>query len=86
MSSPYSTPNKNVSQHNKEKWKKLKWIKKQWAVFVDRPTNRMGMAQGYFMVGPRQSRSLDTPGIPKNASGPIGIPPKRGASGVRWKT
>ena len=53
------------------------------AIFVDHPTKRASVAQGLFMVGPTQSRSPHAPGGPKNASGPVGIPLKRGASGAR---
>ena len=49
------------------------------AGFVSRPTNWASVAQGLFKVAP----GADTPGIPKNASGPVGIPLKRSTSGVR---
>ena len=53
-------------------------------VFVGHPTNQTSVAQGLFLRWVRvQSCSPDAPGIPKNASGTVGIPLKRGASGAR---
>ena len=43
-------------------------------VFVGCPTNQTSVAQ---------HRSLDMPDIPKNASGPVIIPIKKGSSGGR---
>ena len=53
------------------------------AVFVDRPTNRMSMAQGFFWWVQAQGRSPDVSGCSQNASGPVGILLKRGAIGAR---
>ena len=55
-------------------------------VFVFHPTKRTSMAQGFYRWVRRQGRSPDTLGIPKNASGPVGIPLKRAASGARQWT
>ena len=56
-------------------------------VFVDRPTKRASVAQGLFLRWVHvQGCNWDTPGFPKNASSPVGIPLKRGILGARWET
>ena len=52
-------------------------------VFVARSTKRTSVAQGLLRWVRRQDRCPDSAGIPQNASGPISIPLKRGASGAR---
>ena len=57
----------------------LRFVFALLSVFVFRPTNRTSMAQGLFFRWVRaQGRSPHTPGISKNASGPVGIPLKKG--------
>ena len=52
-------------------------------VFVLRPTYWTSMTQGLFLRWVQaQGRSPHAPGISKNASDPVGIPLKRGASGA----
>ena len=51
-------------------------------VFVPHPTERESVAQGLFWWLLTQGRSPHTPGISKNAYGPVGIPLFRGASGA----
>ena len=52
------------------------------AIFDERPTRWTSVAQGLFRWFRAQDRGPDTPGGSKNASGPIGIPLKRGALGA----
>ena len=47
------------------------------------PPNGQMWHKVFFKVVQAQGQSPDASGIPKNASGPIGIPLKRGASGAR---
>ena len=58
-------------------------LKANQAVFVLGPTNWTSMAPGFLRWVRAQGRSPNAPGIPKNPSGPVGIPLKRGASGAR---
>ena len=48
-------------------------------VFVIRPTDRTGVAQGFFRRVQAHGRSPDTSCEHKNASGPVGISLKKAA-------
>ena len=52
-----------------------------FGVFVDRPTQRASVAQGFFYGGSgRRAVAHTRPAFSKNAYGPVGIPLFRGAS------
>ena len=55
-------------------------------IFDECPTRRMRVAQGLSRWFRGQRRSPDAPGSSKNASGLVGISPKRGTSGARRQT